>query len=391
LKSKVWIALVAIVVLLSTAILACQPAATDGAATVTKTVTATASGGTATVTTTATTTVTETAGEEPAKTIKWIVQPHNDGSAPFGPIQTDRYPYTEGPSGFRHWVHWLQDLSDGQLEIEEVPAGSIIPVAETHVAVRDGTLDACSQFPAYYTGQIPEGALQGGIPGGPGNSVEIYDLYMRWGLQDIFAEALDDYGVLSVSPLFWGGSVISVGGNFEMNTLEDIKGKKLRATGSFTNWAVALDAVPVNVAYADIYMAMKLGTIDGWVTGINGLEAMKLKEVTKYYLEKPNYGAATGTILVNKDSFAELPEFLQDAIMLSSSDIAMANDTTSQECAYIKVDSPTEFVSLSVEDQKEVGRRVKDEVWPELAAMCDRNAEIMDITLEWLKAYKKID
>ncbi|MFB3895105.1 MAG: hypothetical protein ACE14V_02265 [bacterium] len=61
-----------------------------------------------------------------------------------------------------------------------------------------------------------------------------------------------------------------------------IKGKKIRAAGGALSYYVeAIGGTPVPVPYSEVYMAMKLGTVDGFMQGIVDLEDQKLKEVTK--------------------------------------------------------------------------------------------------------------
>ncbi len=102
--------------------------------------------------------------------------------------------------------------------------------------------------------------------------------------------------------------------NRPLRRISDFKGLKL-ATTSRTNAEIAklLGAAPVTVTTSELYQSMQRGLVDGMIIGWAATKAFKLYEVSNYELEIPN-GLAGDFVMMNKASFARLPEAAQKAI-----------------------------------------------------------------------------
>ena len=75
-------------------------------------------------------------------------------------------------------------------------------------------------------------------------------------------------------------------------------GRQIRALGVYGKYVQKLGASAVVVPGAEMYMAMKLGTIDGAIYGATGLQDVKLHEVVKYYT-LPTAAQIALSLLVN--------------------------------------------------------------------------------------------
>ncbi len=93
-----------------------------------------------------------------------------------------------------------------------------------------------------------------------------------------------------------------------VKTLEDLKGMKIRATGTTAKITGALGATPVAMPMGDTYDAISRGVAEGVVCPMEALQGWKLGEVIKYTTQ--NYGSAYNMvffIVMNKrkwDSFS---------------------------------------------------------------------------------------
>ena len=63
----------------------------------------------------------------------------------------------------------------------------------------------------------------------------------------------------------------------------------------------------------DIYMAMKLGTVDGCFFTFAEFYNAKLSEVTDYVMEQPASGSGFVSFIISKKAWDELPKDLQKA------------------------------------------------------------------------------
>jgi len=100
----------------------------------------------------------------------------------------------------------------------------------------------------------------------------------------------------------------------------DLKGRKWRAS---SRWVLAFlknaGATPVSVPWADVYMALQTGTIDGVLTNYDGAAMTKLDEAGPNILVAKELWWATPFLhLVNLDFWKGLPKDVQDGILKAS-------------------------------------------------------------------------
>jgi len=100
-----------------------------------------------------------------------------------------------------------------------------------------------------------------------------------------------------------------------VRALEDLKGLKIRATGTTAKIVSALGATPVAMPMSDSYDALSRGVAQGIVCPTESLQGWKLGEVVKYTTQ--DYGAAysvTFFVVMNKARWSSLPAEVQKAI-----------------------------------------------------------------------------
>lgn len=106
-----------------------------------------------------------------------------------------------------------------------------------------------------------------------------------------------------------------------VNTLEDIKGLKLRAEGQMEDSIHRAGATPVAMPMPDVYDALSKGVIDGGVFAPVSILAYKLQEVLKHR-STIRIGAGGPTWLMKKSVYAKLPPEIQKAISEASLEMA---------------------------------------------------------------------
>jgi TRAP-type C4-dicarboxylate transport system substrate-binding protein len=93
-----------------------------------------------------------------------------------------------------------------------------------------------------------------------------------------------------------------------IRSIDEFKGMKMYVGSKMQGLiAEALGSAPITGNTADIYAGMQRGTFEGGMTGWAAVAAFKLFEVTKGGFEGP-FGHPTNFLLMNKESFAKLPE-----------------------------------------------------------------------------------
>ena len=89
--------------------------------------------------------------------------------------------------------------------------------------------------------------------------------------------------------------------NFPVNSLADLKGRKILAPGPSANWIRSLGAVPVNGALPTYYNQIQTGVADGVVVIITGAFPNKHHEVAPYVTLVGLGAQMTGGLGFNKD------------------------------------------------------------------------------------------
>ncbi|NQT59213.1 MAG: TRAP transporter substrate-binding protein [Bacteroidetes bacterium] len=94
---------------------------------------------------------------------------------------------------------------------------------------------------------------------------------------------------------------------------EDLKGIKMRAPGQapIINFYKLFNASPQEMAFSEVYMAMKSNVVDGGDNSPTNIEAANLNEVGKYFTAL-NYMAGADPLMVNMAWFETLPADLQE-------------------------------------------------------------------------------
>src|SRR4030042_3699168 len=97
-----------------------------------------------------------------------------------------------------------------------------------------------------------------------------------------------------------------------INSINDIKGKKVRAAGNMITWIEKLGGQGVYIPGEETYTALQTGALDGVTWGsAMGMYSMKFHEVGKYFLSPPLMPVNHMTVLVNQKAWDSLPSDLK--------------------------------------------------------------------------------
>ena len=248
--------------------------------------------------------------QAPPSVIKWKGQ----GMYADLPPQKDFPGWFAGSGGAgKFFADWIKRRTNGRLIIEVSPPGSIIPARESLNAIRTGTLDFLGHtYAGFYTGQMPEGDVEIGLPFAWETADEMWDGLYRWGLDEEFKKVYAEHNAYSITwPM---GNIYGIGTTFEIDTPAKIKGKKIRALGVYGALIQALGGSPSTLPMPELYQGLMLGTIDGGIHGAGTLEESKLAEPEKYFVTYPNLSTIGSTFLINMNKFNALPEDIKTMI-----------------------------------------------------------------------------
>lgn len=212
----------------------------------------------------------------------------------------------------------IEQMSDGRIKVEIVYDGEGVNQSEIYGAIKSGIVEMGFPYMALFTGDFPAGMVQLGLPGGPSDYLQLRALFETTEWADVLRDAYAKQGLYLLGEEYSLPTYLVT--KDPVDSLDVLKGKKIRAPGAYGKMFRELGATPVNIAYSEVYIALTTGTVWG-VDAMNIVdhEGGKFHEIAKHLYPMPVTGSQVFPILVNMDAWNELPEDLQ-AILHAAAD-----------------------------------------------------------------------
>ncbi len=223
----------------------------------------------------------------------------------------------------------VNDMTGGELKIEVLPAGAVVPAFQLLDAVTKGTLDGGHGVLVYHYGKQNALALWGS---GPGYAMDA-NMLLAWhkygGGKELLAKLYASiganvvsyaYGPMPSQPLGWFKNPVA--------NLEALKGLKYRTVGIsidvFTAMGMAVNPLPGG----EIVSAMDRGLLDAAeFNNASSDRVLGFPDVSKVcMLQSYHQNAEQFEIMFNKDKYNALPEkmraIIDNAVEAASSDMS---------------------------------------------------------------------
>ena len=189
---------------------------------------------------------------------------------------------------FRFFAERVDKLTSGQLKIEALAAGKIVPPFEILDATHKKVIDGGHGVAYYWVGKNKTATLFSATPAGP-FGMDHFD-FLGWmyegGGMDMYWEFYRDILKLNVIAFPIGGVSPQAFGWFKrpIKSLADFKGMKCRQTGIVAEIYQRMGMQTVNMPGGEIVPSAQRGVIDcaEWVGGIEDLR-LGLPQVWKYH------------------------------------------------------------------------------------------------------------
>jgi TRAP-type mannitol/chloroaromatic compound transport system substrate-binding protein len=176
----------------------------------------------------------------------------------------------------------ITEMTDGQLTIEKMPAGSLVGAFEVFDAVSAGQADLYHSAEYYFLNQHPGFAFFTAVPFGM-TGVEMLAWYYHKGGMELHQNLAS---LFNLKPFLCGNTAMQPGGwfNSEITSAEDLQGLRFRMPGQGGQVLGVLGASVQNIPGGEIYQALASGQIDGaeWI-GPFADERLGFQEVTPIY------------------------------------------------------------------------------------------------------------
>jgi len=294
-----------------------------------------------------------------------------------------------GAAGYRTaegWTDAMNKMTNGMLEIKLFPPNAIVPTAQMLQSLKLGVFEAAMTYGGFYGGMIPETDLEIGLPLSHQTWDEVWDVMYQRGLGDLIQQAYGEQG------LRWYPTAADYPyhflTNFPVRSLDDLKGKKIRAVGVFGKYVQAVGASATSVMPAEMYMALRLGTVDGALYGATGLQDSKLHEVVKYYT-LPSAAQISISLVISQKAIDKLPKEIREVVQVGSRYVMsdLSNQYISQCKAGVAKSERMGSIEASVLPEEELAkmRKLVVPIWDELAAKSPRMKKGVDILKQQMR------
>ena len=206
---------------------------------------------------------------------------------------------------------FVDEMSNGRFKIKVYGQGELVPPMGVFDAVSQGNVELGHGASYYWTGKLKSSQFFTAVPFGL-TAQEMNGWLHHGGGLELWREA---YAPFNLLPLAGGNTGVQMAGWFrkEINSLDDLKGLKMRIPGLAGDIFTRAGAETVQLPGNEIFLSLQQGVIDAaeWVGPYNDL-TFGLHQVAKYYYY-PGWHEPGSTleIIVNKDAFDTLPDDLK--------------------------------------------------------------------------------
>jgi TRAP-type mannitol/chloroaromatic compound transport system substrate-binding protein len=221
----------------------------------------------------------------------------------------------------------VNDMTGGDLKIEVLPAGAVVPAFGLLDAVSKGVLDGGHGVLVYHYGKQTALALWGSGPGFAMDANMLLSWHKYGGGKELLAKLYESiganvvsfpYGPMPTQPFGWFKKPVT--------KLDDLKGIKFRTVGISIDVYTAMGAAVNALSGGEIVSAMDRGLLDAAeFNNASSDRALGFADVSKVcMLQSYHQNAEQFEITFNKDKYNALPEKMK-AIIANAVDAASAD------------------------------------------------------------------
>jgi TRAP-type mannitol/chloroaromatic compound transport system substrate-binding protein len=197
-----------------------------------------------------------------------------------------------------------------------------VPALQAFDAVSQGSVEMGHGSAYYWAGKVPEAQFFSSVPFGMTAKGMNAWLYHGGGLE-LWREV---YAPFNLIPFPMGNTGIQMGGwfNKKIESLEDVKGLRMRIPGLGGKVFKRAGGNPVLMSGGEIYTALERGTIDAteWVAPFHDLR-LGLNRAAKYYYFPGWHEPGTEfELIINLNNWKQLPADLQKIVETTATAIS---------------------------------------------------------------------
>lgn len=249
----------------------------------------------------------------------------------------------------------IKEMSAGRLQIHVYGANELVPAMGVFDAVSAGSVEMGHSGSYFWRGKVPAAQFFTSVPFGM-NAQELYGWIHHGGGLELWRELYEPFNLI---PFPVGNTGVQMAGwfNREINSINDLRGLKMRIPGLAGEVFNLAGGTSVNIPGGELYTALQTGVIDAaeWVGPENDL-AFGFQQIAKYYYYPGWHEPGPSMeLVINKTAFESLPKDLQAIVTYAAR--AMSQDMLDSYTAH-----NSRALKELVDKQKVQIRKLPDEV-----------------------------
>lgn len=251
----------------------------------------------------------------------------------------------------------VEELSGGEINVEIYDSAQLYKGSEVPQAVSSGAIDMGMVLIDEFAGTIPATAIFS-VP----FMFPDYETLGRAASPDSPVRQLLDKEILETGArVLWYqdyGPVHLLSRSGEIHSVEDVKGKKVRALGKATgDFIEAIGAVPVKVGGSEQFLAYQRGTVDVGMTGTTAIKARNLYEVMDS-VTLTNHSQTEFLVIMSDDTWQSLSDqeraWITEAAWAAEQDLRASTKQNNIEATeFIENETDMTVVHLTPEQLEE--------------------------------------
>lgn len=228
-------------------------------------------------------------------------------------------------TGANQLAELIGQMSGGRINVKVYGAKELVGALEIFDAVSRGTAEMGHGAAYYWKGKTRAAQFFAAVPFGL-TAQEMNSWLYHGGGMELWEEIYAEFGLI---PGAAGNTGVQMGGwfNREINSVDDLKGLKMRIPGLGGEVLKRAGGTPVLLPGGEIFPSLQSGAIDAteWVGPYNDLAFGLHKAAKFYYYPGWHEPGTTLECFINKEAFEKLPADLQvivrNAIRVANQDM----------------------------------------------------------------------
>jgi TRAP-type transport system periplasmic protein len=286
------------------------------------------------------------------------------------------------------WGKEVEKRTNGAVKVSVFPGGTLTPADQCYDGVVKGISDVGMSVVSYTMGRFPLTEVID-LPLGYTSGVQASRLANAY-FEKFKPKEFDTVKMMYMHA--YGPGIVHTA-NKPVKVMADLKGIKIRCSGTSAKVVAALDGTPVAMPQPEVYDALQKGIVGGVVCPIEALIGFKLSEVTKF--TTLNYGSAYSLaffVAMNKKKWDSLPKNVQETIEKINQEwidkTGRTWDRIDKEAKAFGLSHGHEFIPLSKEEDARWAKAVQPIMADYVSAMKAKGLpgqDALNFCIDWLK------